>query len=577
LNLPCGKRTTAYNAAAMDRKPAWKPDMLSERLRHHVLLILAAGLLYLPNLGAPSLWDIDEGNNVEAAREMRERGDLVVPQFNYQLRVDKPALLYWLQIAAFRVCGVNELGGRLPSALAAALTVLIAYELGRQVLTAAASLIAALVLASATLFTAAAHFANPDALLNLFSTLSLFLFWRGIAHGRRDWFVLAGVSSGLAVLAKGPVGLVLPSTVAFLFLLWSRRLRLLLDRRLIWGALAFAVVAVPWYAWVGAETRMEWLKGFFLVHNFGRFHAAMQGHHGPFYYYGIILILGLLPWSVFLGPALWSSVRLLFRSDAEPAPDNAPWTTDFHRYLWCWFGVYVVFFSCSGTKLPNYILPAYVPAALMLGHFLDRWRRRDIVMPNWVMTSCLVLLSLFGFGLALGTAVAGGAWPTRIMHQHYLPGLEWFGFLGLAPILGAIVAWAFSRRDHRTGALVTLAVSGIVLIGGLAARVPAAVDQYKAPRPLAQLLRKQHTDPDIRIGCLDYFEPSLVFYCRREVSQLATAADALRFLHTPLPAYLFVPASDFQQLAPKMPQDCHVLDRHFDLYRNCDVVLVSNR
>src|SRR6266404_6318191 len=93
--------------------------LLYTRGGHHLSLFLLAVALYFPWLGAPSLWDIDEGNNAEAAREMLESENWVVPTFNYDLRVDKPALLYWLQMAAYKLHGVNEFSARLPSALAA--------------------------------------------------------------------------------------------------------------------------------------------------------------------------------------------------------------------------------------------------------------------------------------------------------------------------------------------------------------------------------------------------------------------------------------------------------------------------
>src|SRR5262249_39155930 len=137
------------------------------RLGHYLLLLGVALLLFFPNLGAPSLWDVDEGNNSEAAREMGESGNWVVPTFNYKLRVDKPALLYWLQIGAYALFGVNEFAARFPSALAALATVLLTYELGRRLFDAATGLLAGVVLASTVLFCAVAHFANPDALLNL--------------------------------------------------------------------------------------------------------------------------------------------------------------------------------------------------------------------------------------------------------------------------------------------------------------------------------------------------------------------------------------------------------------------------
>src|SRR5437660_7403198 len=138
----------------------------NHRAGHYVLLAVIAAGLFLPNLGGPSLWDIDEGNNAEAAREMLDSGNWVVPTFNFQLRVDKPALLYWLQIGAYRAFGINEFAARFPSAVAALVTVLLAYELARRMFGAATGLIAAIILVCTGGFCASAHFANPDSLLH---------------------------------------------------------------------------------------------------------------------------------------------------------------------------------------------------------------------------------------------------------------------------------------------------------------------------------------------------------------------------------------------------------------------------
>src|SRR5712692_7219330 len=96
---------------------------LSNRCGHYLLLLALAAGLSFPNLGGPSFWDIDEGNNAEAAREMLEADNWRLPTFNFQLRVDKPVLLYWLQIFAYRAFGVGEFGARLPSALSGMATV----------------------------------------------------------------------------------------------------------------------------------------------------------------------------------------------------------------------------------------------------------------------------------------------------------------------------------------------------------------------------------------------------------------------------------------------------------------------
>ena len=151
---------------------------LCGRTGHYLLLAAAWACLCLVNLGTPSLWDIDEGNNAEAAREMYESGNWIVPTFNFVLRVDKPALLYWLQMLAYHFFGVSEFSARLPSALAALGAVLLTYELGRKMFNPVSGLYAGLILVSSVLFCASAHFANPDALLNACTVLTFLFFWR---------------------------------------------------------------------------------------------------------------------------------------------------------------------------------------------------------------------------------------------------------------------------------------------------------------------------------------------------------------------------------------------------------------
>ena len=279
------------------------------RAGHYALLIVAWAALCLPNLGAPSLWDIDEGNNSEAAREMWRSGNWIVPTCNYQLRTDKPALLYWLQAAGYSLFRPGEFTARLPSALAALAAILGVYELGRRLFNAAAGLLAGLLLGAAVLFCVAAHFANPDSLLNACSLFALLFFWCDYAAGRDGWSPWSAAAAGLAVLAKGPVGLLLPATAAFLFLLWRGELRRLWDRRLLNGLLVFLAVAAPWYGWVAADTKGQWTAGFFLNHNLGRFTNAMENHGGPFYYYAGIMIAGCAPWCVFFSLTAWYAAR----------------------------------------------------------------------------------------------------------------------------------------------------------------------------------------------------------------------------------------------------------------------------
>src|SRR5262249_27658145 len=213
--------------------------------------------------------------------------------------------LYWLQVGAYRTFGVGEFAARLPSALAALAAVLLTYELGRRLFDPLTGLLGGLVLASAALFSAAAHFANPDPLPCACTVLTFLGWWQALDGGGALWFVVAGAAAGLGVLAKGPVAIVLPGGAVGLFLLWSRWLGLLWDRRVGWAVLACGLVFGPWYAWVGVETKAEFLRGFLLTHNVGRYVGAMEGHRGGPYYYPLVLAGGVAPVAGFFRPAGW--------------------------------------------------------------------------------------------------------------------------------------------------------------------------------------------------------------------------------------------------------------------------------
>ncbi len=547
---------------------------LDNRAGHHVLLIAVWAALGLPNLGGPSLWDIDEGNNAEAARMMLESGDYVVPTFNGDLRVDKPALLYWLQAGAYRVFGVNEFAARLPSAVAALATVLLTYELARRQFGPGCGLLSALVLASSVAFCLGGHFANPDALLLACGVAGFALFWHGYSRGRLP-FVRLGVALGLGVLAKGPVGIVLPTTVTGLFLLWSGRWRLL-DGRLLLGAASFAAVVLPWYVWVTAETKLEFIKGFLFHHNVDRFLTPLEGHRGSPFYYLPVIFFGFMPWAVLMGLGCWAAWPFpRRRKGSPPLPDLE---RDARRLLWCWLLVYLVFFSLSGTKLPNYVLPVYVPLAVFVGHFLDRWRRGEITPYGWAMPCGLVFVGLVGVGWAAGVCVAAGRLSVPFFDEPPIGGLEAWAVVGLVPVAAALVgAWRLWRGD-RAGVVAAVAAAAVVFVGVLAGGGGAALEAEKSPRALAAAWRREQTDREVRVGCYGYFQPSLVFYSRREVQRLATPGDVQEFLESPLESYLCVPAAVWEQNLKSVVGDRpRVIARRHDLYQKCDVVLVRNR
>ncbi len=560
---------------------------------HYLLLLGMGGLLFFVNLGGAALWDVDEGRNADCALEMMHADNWIVPTFNGQLRVDKPALLYWLQIFAYSLFGVNEFAARFPSAMAALLTVLVTYELARSMFTRTTGLFAGVVVAATPMVVGAARFANPDALLNCCCVLTVAVFWIGLAERRWWWFVLLGAFSGLAVLAKGPVGLVLPTAVNFCFLLWERRLGILWDRRWLLASAAFTLIAVPWYVWVGLETHGEFLSGFLWTHNLERGMVAMDYHDGFPGFYLVVLLGGLAPWSIFFFVAgwfaIWSAIRspwALFQNwwsqasevGSEKIGAGAADRPAAYRLLLCWIAVYVFFFGVAATKLPNYVLPAAAPCAILIARLLQRWRTCSIVLPAWFQIAALVSLALIGVGFAAVFALTGDVGARWGFAGQHFSGLELWATLGLMPIMAAAAGAWFMRQRQFSRFIFALACCAVLLLAPLAAFASALFNRYKAPRTLVEQAAALRHDTDIRIGCV-YMEhlPSLNFYVQRNIEHLEEDKDAVRFLRYGVPVYLFLPTEDWQQLEGKLGASGRVVGRHYDLYHNAEFVVVTNR
>ena len=204
-------------------------------------ILLVAGTIFFTSLGKARLWDRDEPRNAGCAVEMMERGDLVVPMFNDELRHQKPVLLYWLMMLAYSTFGVNEFAARFWSALLAIGTVLTTYGIAKRLFDARIALLAALALSSNIMFCVAARAATPDSTLIFFSTLGIYFYVIGTFAQRKDqsaspslkqnghwfpqniWYVVAmNVSFALGVLTKGPIGLIVPTAIIGMFLLLQR-------------------------------------------------------------------------------------------------------------------------------------------------------------------------------------------------------------------------------------------------------------------------------------------------------------------------------------------------------------------
>lgn len=542
---------------------------------HGWFVTAAAALVLLARLGGPPLWDDDEPKNAACSLAMLESGDWVVPTFNGRLRIEKPPLTNWLHVAGFAICGRNETGARIGSAVLTIGTCLLTWRMGCLLVGRTAGLLGGLAMATCVWTAVGGRASTPDAPLLFCTTLALFFFVRGVfvrgvglpptpasppALSLRS-AAAVGAACGAAVLAKGPVGLALPLAAFALFALWSARRAT--SRATSWRSLAAirpltimaaaTLVAAPWYAWVTVRTDGAWLRGFLLVHNVGRFTAPMEGHDGSILYYPVVVACGLFPWSIVLAATVWHATTIL-RSTADD------WRRPQLCLLACWALAWIGGFSCSGTKLPGYVWPAYPAIAIATGLFLDDWARGRLSAPAWcrrpelvpdrVMGVAWSILAATGLALVVGLPLAA----TRVA-----PGGWWLGLVGVIPCVTAAIAWRSQTVGRPARALAALAVGACLLVASLASFGAEWFSGRHGPRQVVARLGGRAADA--RWAYLWNVPPSLVFYAGGTMRKLDTAADVAAHLADDPRALVVIDSRQQALVMPALPPTCGVLSR----------------
>ena len=384
------------------------PSTLAKRAT--VLLFLAVAAFYFYALGHLPLVGPDEPRYAQVAREMLLRGDLITPTLGGHTWFEKPALLYWMMIASFKLFGVSEWAARLPAAISGLLTVAAVFVLGRQLELvkdeenklqgyAVWSALAAATTIGIVAFSQAVSF---DILLTMTITwaLAFYILYNlredSEANERPRGWLLAGfyVFLGLSLLAKGLVGIVLPVGIIGLYHIFQRELpRMKVFISVFWGLPLALTVAAIWYAPVIWRHGWLFIDQFFIQHHFARYISDKYHHSQPIYFYVLVVPLLALPWTAFLLNGL-----LQFKSWLSPAEvgDRANQSMiQLMNFALAWFVFPLVFFSFSGSKLPGYILPIAPAAALIVGGQLIRLRSNS---GSWPLRLTAAVSLIFAFG-----------------------------------------------------------------------------------------------------------------------------------------------------------------------------------
>jgi 4-amino-4-deoxy-L-arabinose transferase-like glycosyltransferase len=357
------------------------PSTLAKRVYIFLFIIIVA--FYLYGLGHLPLLGPDEPRYAQVAREMFLSGDLITPRLGGHTWFEKPALLYWMIVAAFKIFGVSEWSARVGPAICGLLTIAGVWWVGREIGLRLSSLMVTATCLGLIVFSRGVTF---DVVVTMTTTWSLALFLLHQLKRRRSLLIGFYAFVGLSLLAKGLVGIVIPFGVVGLYYLlrraWPERSVWV---SLLWGVpLALAVSAV-WYGPVIAKHGWSFVDEFFVQHHFARYVSNKYHHPQPIYFYPAIILMLALPWTPFLVEALIKARRWTWRGAEDLSVVRV--------FSLAWLLFPIVFFSFSGSKLPGYVLPSLPAAALLMADVL-RQRKPVVLISIASGTVVLVLIAL---------------------------------------------------------------------------------------------------------------------------------------------------------------------------------------
>ena len=367
------------------------------------LVILTFGILiFLFGLGSTGLVDETPPLFAAAGRAMSESGDWLTPKVNGIFRFDKPPLVYWLMGISYSLPNnqawdsFGTISARLPSALASLILMLFIGDTiycwpqkgDRKLVT---PIIASLGFALSPLIIVWSRTAVSDALLCGTLGISLLMFWRKMACDSKDECIFPWIFLGLAILAKGPVALILAVLTISSFLFSQKNRNNLIEKiKPKRGLLITALISLPWYILeLIKEGKLFW-DSFFGYHNFQRYTSVVNNHVEPLWFFIYIMVIGSLPFTPLLFHGIFEAFKDLLTSFKK---GSNPSETLF-IYSLCWLGSVFVFFSISATKLPSYWLPATPAAAILISYSFTRLQNQKKAFSFLWIINLLILLGL---------------------------------------------------------------------------------------------------------------------------------------------------------------------------------------
>lgn len=480
---------------------------MSSTLSRYLLIAVIASLLFFPLLGQVHLFDWDEINFAECAREMIVTDNYLQVQIDYRPFWEKPPVFIWMQVLAMKAFGINEYAARFPNALIGVITLLVLFYAGKRIVNEKMGMWWAAVYAASWL----PHFYFKSGIID--PTFNLFIFLAFfqvhlLRYGINKWLhaVLAGVFLGAAVLTKGPAAILVAILALGAYIIVNRGMK-----GIKWTYLPVIAVAafLTTCIWFGLEVMNNgwWMVNEFVTYQIRLFSTEDAGHGGPFFYHFIILLIGCFPASVFL-----------FH---KPVMVEGGETSDFKRWMWVMFWVVLLLFSIVKTKIVHYSSLCYFPltfiAALNIYNIVHRKETMNGLVKGLLITIGVLL------AIVISLLPVVGLYKSKLIPYIKDPfavanlqaEVTWSGaeaLWGIFYLTGVVVAFILLKKTVLKGITVLLIVQAIIIQVAVTHFTPK-IEAYSQGAAIEYFKELQGKDVYVRV--LGYKSYAQLFYTRK--------------------------------------------------------------
>jgi hypothetical protein len=448
---------------------------------------LCAAIVFIPFIGNCPLFDWDEVNFAECAREMVVSGNYSQVQLNYQPFWEKPPFFIWLQALSMNIFGVNEFSARFPNAVCGVITLLVLFHIGRKFHSSRFGLMWSFIYASLILPHLYFHSGIIDPWFNFFIFLSVYntiLFFNNPA-GKIEMLnaLLAGSFLGLAVLTKGPAALVVAGLTIVAATMLNRDPRIFKSRSFLLFCGSTLLVACSWFIYELAIGNLEVIKEF-VRYQVRLFETGDAGHDGPFYYHALVILIGCFPAS------------FIFIAAYRKKDELTPFQLMFRRFMICLFWVVLLLFSIVKTKIVHYSSLCYFPltfiATLGVVQYYPNLRLgKFLKILYWLVSAALglafIALGFMGkFSNELKKIIDDETAKDNLKANVHWSGAE--SFIGIVFLLGAVLVFLSLRKKSTKLFCAGMAANLLFIYLSVVVIIPkvelytqqAAIDFYKA-------------------------------------------------------------------------------------------------